>query len=645
VCGVAGIVDVYATTPPDELESLAQAMASRLVQRGPDDGGVWVCADLGVALSHRRLSILDLSDAGHQPMVLPRPGGELAISYNGEIFNHEELRHALSGDTFVGSGDTESLLHAARAWGVEAAIMRCRGMFALGLVDTSARTLTLLRDRLGEKPLYVVQSGRWLAFASDVAAFRAVDGLLGGIEPASLAAYLATGAVPAPLSIYRGVRQLVPGEVLTVSLGTGHVRLPAPGSRTYWRAADHLRPEPVGDLAGTLDRIDAAISDAVRMRLLSDVPLGAFLSGGIDSSLVVAHALEAAGTVRTFTISFAESSTDEAPLARSIAQHLGTEHEEFSVSAEDALTLVPGLASIHTEPHADPSSIPTALLSEHVRRHVTVALSGDGGDELMAGYPRQAAWARWASTRHLVPRPAGKAAALALRPLAALAARRPGGLVTRLDNLAIALGSDSPADAYLAFGGRWKEPFRLLPTIDRGPIMTSPALDALQTCGPLDQLSRAAYIDMVTFLPDLVLVKADRCSMAHSLEVRSPLLDHRVVELALGLDPALKYRDGVGKWALRRLVERRLPAEVVNAPKSGFEPPIGTWLRSSLRPWAGALLDQTDPLDGLIDLAPVRAAWRSHQKGNDQSYRLWTVLMLLAWDDHRRSTAGASASR
>lgn len=633
---------MYATTRPDELREMAEAMASRLVHRGPDDHGVWVCAELGVALSHRRLSILDLSDAAHQPMVLPRPGGELAISYNGEIFNHQELRDALSGDTFTGTGDTESLLHAARAWGIEAAINRCRGMFALGLVDTAARTLTLLRDRLGEKPLYVVQAGRWLAFASDVAAFRAVDGLLGGIEPAALAPYLATGAVPAPLSIHRGVRQLVPGELLTVSLGSGHVQLPSPGASSYWRAVDHLRPDPVTDVSGTLDRIDAAIAEAVRMRLLSDVPVGAFLSGGIDSSLVVAHALEAAGTVRTFTIAFAESLADEAPLARAIARHLGTEHEEFSVSATDALALVPSLPEIHTEPHADPSSIPTALLSAHVRRHVTVALSGDGGDELMAGYPRQAASAQWASKHQLFASPAGRAAAVALRPLAALAARRPGCLNRRLDNLVMALGSESPADAYLAFGGRWKEPFRLLPATDRGPIMSSPALDALQSRVALDQLSRAAYIDMVTFLPDLVLVKADRCSMAHSLEVRSPLLDHRVVELALGLDPALKYRDGVGKWALRRLVERRLPPEVVNAPKSGFEPPIGAWLRSSLRPWAAALLDQTDPLDGLIDLAPVRMAWRSHQQGNDQSYRLWTVLMLLAWDDHRRSLPGAA---
>lgn len=644
MCGVAGIVDAYSATPPDKLRALADAMASRLVHRGPDGHGVWVCAELGVALSHRRLSILDLSDAAHQPMTLPRPGGELAISYNGEIFNHDELRSALSGDIFMGSGDTESLLHAARAWGIEAAITRCRGMFALGLVDTASRTLTLLRDRLGEKPLYVAQSGRWLAFASDVAAFGAVDGLLGGIEPAALAPYLATGAVPAPLSIHRGVRQLVPGEMLTISLEADHIELPPPGAHTYWRAADHLRPEPVTDLAGALDHIDAAIADAVRLRLLSDVPLGAFLSGGIDSSLVVAHALEAAGAVRTFTIAFAESSADEAPLARAIAGHLGTEHEEFSVSAADALALVPRLPTIHTEPHADPSSIPTALLSAHVRRHVTVALSGDGGDELFAGYPRQAASAQWASKHHLFAGLPGRAAAVALGPLAALATRRPGRLNARLDNLVIALGSDSPADAYLAFGGRWKQPFRLLPAADRGPILSSPALDALRSRPGIDQLSRAAYIDMVTFLPDLVLVKADRCSMAQSLEVRSPLLDHRVVELALGLDPALKYRDGVGKWALRRLVERRLPPQVVNAPKRGFEPPIGTWLRSSLRPWGAALLDQFDPLDGLIDLAPARAAWRSHQAGNDQSYRLWTVLMLLAWDDHRRSEPGVSAS-
>ena len=637
MCGVAGIVDVHATTPPDELRALADAMASRIAHRGPDDSGVWVCAELGVALSHRRLSILDRSDAAHQPMTLPRPDGELALSYNGEIFNHSELRDALSGETFSGSGDTESLLHAARAWGIEAAVNRCRGMFALGLVDTAARTLTLVRDRLGEKPLYVARAGRWLAFASDVVAFGAVEGLLGGVEPAALAPYLATGAVPAPLSMHRGVRQLVPGEIVTVSLGSGRVELPPPGARTYWRAADHLRSEPATDPAENLDRIDAAIAEAVGLRLLSDVPLGAFLSGGIDSSLVVAHALEAAGTIRTFTITFAASTDDEAPLARAIARHLGTQHEEFSVSAADAVALVPTLPTIHTEPHADPSSIPTALLSAHVSRRVTVALSGDGGDELFAGYARQAAAARWASKHHLVPRPARRAVAAGLRPFATLAARRPGRLNARLDNLVIALGSAAPADAYLAFGGRWKEPFRLLPTVERGPILSSPALDALGSRPGLDQLSLASYIDMVTFLPDLVLVKTDRCSMAHSLEVRSPLLDHRLVELVLGLDPALKYRDGYGKWALRRLVERRLPPEVVNAPKRGFEPPIGSWLRSSLRPWGAALLDQTDALDGMIDLTTVRAAWHSHQAGHDHSYRLWTVLMLLAWDAQRHS--------
>jgi len=612
-------------------------MADRLAHRGPDDEGVWVDAHLGVALGHRRLSVLDLSAAGHQPMTLPTTGGQLAISYNGEIFNHTELRRELGGDGFVGSGDTESLLHSARAFGIEETIRRCRGMFALGLVDTSARTLTLLRDRLGEKPLYVATAGHWLAFASEVAAFAAVDGLLTGIEPTALAPYLATGSVPAPLSIHRGVRSLLPGEIITVQLGEGCVRLPEPGARTYWRASDHLRPHATGDVDETLRAIDEAIGEAVRLRLLSDVPLGAFLSGGIDSSLVVAHAVEATGSVRTFTISFPDAERDEAPLAATIARHLGTVHEEFAVTAADALAVVPLLPGIHSEPHADPSSVPTLLLSGRVRREVTVALSGDGGDELFAGYERQAEWGRWRPLSR--GGPISAAASVALRPIASSVARRGGRLAARLDNLAMALSAESAADSYLVVGGRWKQPHRLLRDTAAAPILTSPLLDPLRLRGDIDSLSAASYIDLVTYLPDLVLVKADRCSMAHGLELRSPLLDHHVVELALGIGPDLKRCGGFGKWALRQLVARRLPKEVVDAPKSGFEPPIAGWLRGALRSWGEELLAQPAPVGGLLDLTPVRAAWRRHQAGEDASYRLWTVLSLLAWADHWRADA------
>ncbi|MEA1647488.1 asparagine synthase (glutamine-hydrolyzing) [Nitrospirillum sp. BR 11164] len=608
----------------------AGVMIDRLAHRGPDDRGVWQDDAAGVALANRRLAIIDLSPLGHQPMT--SADGRVTVAFNGEIYNYQDLRRQLAGEgvVFRGQSDTEVLVEAIARWGADRALAACNGMFGLAIWLADERRLMLVRDRLGEKPLYWSLSNGVLLFASELKAVRAQLGYHAVLDEAALADYFRHGFIPAPRTAFTGIRQLPPGTCMTVSADGGAE------TRAYWSVADAARRA----LAAPLTLEDPEIlrltgdllTDAVRRRMVSDVPLGVFLSGGIDSALVAALMQEqSAAPIRSFTIGFDQAEFDESAAAEATAKALGTDHTTLRVDAADAVDLVPHLAGMYDEPFADISAIPTALLCRLARRHVTVALSGDGGDEAFGGYSRHL-WAgsvsRWrrrpAWLRHglarldsAMPDAWIDGAAHLLRPHL----RQPADKVGKF------LGAVAAADedqAYIAMLGM------------RADAILRPGL-ALEAATPValpkgaDPALRLQLRDLARYLPDGVLVKVDRASMAASLEARAPLLDPRVVEWGLRLPLHQRLRDGRGKWMLRRLLADRIPQGVATAPKTGFGAPLGAWLRGPLRDWAAGLLDGAAG-DTLIQ-APVAAAlWRQHLSGgHDHAGRLWTVLSYLSW--------------
>jgi asparagine synthase (glutamine-hydrolysing) len=640
MCGIAGFLDARGGRPQDELRRLAGAMNDALAHRGPDGDGVCVDEDAGLALAHRRLAIIDLTETGRQPML--SADGRWAITYNGELYNHLELRRALeeAGVRFRGSSDTETLLEAVSRWGVEATLARTNGMFALALWDRSERRLFLARDRIGIKPLYWAEFAGALLFASQPDALRMHPAFVGEIDRAAVASFLRFGYIPAPRSIWRGVRKLEPGALLAFAPGE------APRIARWWDAsavAVDAAARPIAGEDEALSELEHLAADSVRGQMISDVPLGAFLSGGIDSSTVAALMVRASPKVRTFSIGFREKAYDESAEARRVAAHLGTEHTELVVGAEDALATIPRLAAVYDEPFADSSQIPTLLLSQLTRQHVTVALSGDGGDEVFAGYNRHRIAAE-AATLAAIPAPLRRAAAGALggvspaawdRAGALLPARlRPRQLGDKLHKLAGVLRLDDPASPYGQIVAQWPDPAALVG--DAAP-------DKLPPAPPLaDPVARMQALDLATYLPDDILVKVDRASMSCGLEVRVPLLDHRIVELGFRVPRAMKLRDGKGKWLLRRLLERHVPRELFERPKSGFALPLGDWLRGPLRDWAEALLAPEVLRRHAITAAPVEATWRAHLSGaaNHQA-RLWTVLMLTDWLERQRPANAA----
>jgi asparagine synthase (glutamine-hydrolysing) len=622
-------------------------MADTMLHRGPDEGQTWVEPDAGLAFGFRRLAIVDLTPAGRQPML--SASGRCAIAYNGEIYSAPEIKRELGSraPTFRGHSDTEALLEACDTWGVAAATRRLIGMFAFALYERDKRRLWLVRDRLGIKPLYWTRSGGGLAFASELRALRRYPGFAPAIDRDALASYMRHGYFPSPHTIYCGVHQLPPGHLLRFEPGQ------EPRIAPYWSLAEVARagqekPLRASDAEAT-GLLEALLSDAVRRRMVADVPLGAFLSGGYDSSTVVALMQKASSRpVRTFSIGFSEEGFDEAQHAKRVAAHLGTDHTELYVSPQEAQAVIPRLADIYDEPFADSSQIPTYLVSKLARAHVTVALSGDGGDELFAGYNRYSQADLFRRRAGMIPRQVRAAGAGAIRMLPPGAWDRLFGLAPERLRLPAAgdkmyklaeVAAEDGDGFYLKLVSMWQDPARLV--LGAQEPMTVVADPGVAEIVP-DFVERMQYRDTLTYLPDDILTKVDRASMAVSLEARVPILDHRVVELAWSLPLSLKLRGAERKWLLRQVLYRHVPPELVDRPKMGFGIPIDRWLRGPLRDWAEDLLDARRLAEaGLVDPAPVRERWAEHLSGRRSwQYSLWNVLMLEAW---RRRWGGESA--
>ncbi|HJW05320.1 MAG TPA: asparagine synthase (glutamine-hydrolyzing) [Rhodanobacter sp.] len=654
MCGLAGFWQRHGGAA-DTLRQQARAMSLSLRHRGPDDDGVWCDEAAGIALAHRRLSILDLSPAGHQPM--HSADGRHVIVFNGEIYNHRELRERLHAEraapAWRGHSDTETLLACFAAWGVERSLQASVGMFAFALWDRRERALTLARDRMGEKPLYYGWQGDILLFGSELKALQAHPAFRAPIDRDALALLLRHDCIPAPHSIYRGVFKLRPGHLLRLPAERPRQAQPTP----YWRYNEVVRagldaPLVASD-AEAADALEVQLGESIGAQMLADVPLGAFLSGGIDSSTVVAlMQARSSRPVKTFTIGFIEGGYDEAAHAKAVASHLGTEHTELYVQPEDALAVIPRLPAMFCEPFGDSSQIPTFLISQLARREVTVALSGDGGDELFGGYNRYlAARTTWENAQRLPPLARRAAAALlrAMTPAAwdrlfdglkPLLPRRwqlatPGD---KAQKLADVLTLSSGPAFFRRLASQWQEPARVVP----GAQEPSTLLTAAEASAPTDSLAQwMMAMDAQTYLPDDILVKVDRAAMANSLETRVPMLDHRVVELAWRVPQSQKIRDGQGKWLLRQVLYRHVPRELVERPKMGFAIPLDRWLRGPLRDWAEALLDERRlQQEGYFQPAPIRQKWSEHQAGRrNWQHQLWTVLMFQAWLERTRSGA------
>jgi asparagine synthase (glutamine-hydrolysing) len=631
MCGIAGMLDRRRDRSAEALEGIARTMADTMVHRGPDDSGAWAAPDQGVALGFRRLAIQDLGKDGAQPMA--SPSGRFQIVFNGEIYNFLELRRELDeigGRNWLGRSDTEVMLAAFEEWGVEAALDRFDGMFALALWDNRARTLTLARDRMGEKPLYFGWAGGVFVFASELKAIAAHPDFTPEIDPRAVAGFMRYSYVPTPVSIYRGIEKLPPGGVVVVPATEG-----ADIARTrYWNPvteAETVAPFE-GDEAAASRELERLLTRSVSRRMLADVPLGAFLSGGIDSATIVSLMSAVSDRApRTFTIGFKDRRFDEAPMARAVAGHLGTDHAEVYVDPGDSLAMVERMPRVYDEPFADISQLPTLLLCHLTREQVTTALTGDGGDELFGGYPRYGkAVAQWRDDRPL------SAGMLNIVPFGALnlistGFGRPGRLGDKLWRKMVDRTKPSIELLYEGYMSRWRVVDRPAADPDVGYFVEGtrrPDVD--------DDFLRLMIADAMTYLPDDLLVKVDRAAMAASLETRAPLLNHDIARFAWSLPTRYKLRDGVGKRVLRSVLDRHVPTALTDRPKRGFEPPLADWLRGPLRDWAQSLLS-SDRLaaDGLLDPEPIRAAWEEHLKGQrNWHFELWNVLMLQSWREH-----------
>ena len=646
MCGIAGILDLRAACAADEAAARVRRMCDALAHRGPDDAGVWVDAEAGVALGHRRLSIIDLSPLGHQPMA--SADGRYLVTYNGEVYNFLDLRTELEalGHRFRGGSDTEVMLAAFVQWGIADAVARFLGMFALGIWDREKRTLHLVRDRMGVKPLYWSLQDGLLLFGSELKALMSHPGWRGEIDREAIAAFVRHSYVPGPATIFRDVHKLAPGSILSID-ARGRPRIEA-----YWSlrgAMQRSGASPLlGDETDAAERLDALLRDAVRRRMIADVPLGAFLSGGVDSSTVVAlMQAQSHIKVRTFSIGFHQKAYDEAPYAKAVAAHLGTDHTELYVSPREALEIVPRLPDWFDEPFADASQIPTFLVSAMTRRHVTVALSGDGGDELFAGYPRyqlaEQLWRRIGYAPAAIRRGAGAVLQRVPEPVldrfgSAVPQRlRSVNFGRKLHRLATLLQLPVDDALHAELAAVWPDERRLVPTT-RGALRIAPEPD-LMAAQP-DFLSRMQYYDMRTYLPDDILVKVDRCSMAVALEAREPLLDHRLVEFAWSLPRHFKVRGGETKWLLRRVLHRYVPRALVERPKMGFSVPLGEWLRGPLRDWARTLLAPARVAEeGVFAPDEVERLWNEHQdKRANRETVLWNLLMFQAWRERYHVT-------
>lgn len=641
MCGIAGLLDKSASR--ESLAGVAEDMANALRHRGPDDGRVWVDGEASVALAHRRLSVLELSSAGSQPM--HSASGRWVIVFNGEVYNHLEIRDRLGKEghapAWRGHADTETLLAGVDAWGPVRALELASGMFAIALWDRQERCLWLARDRMGEKPLYYGSVAKRQVFASELKALKVMPGVTLRLNRGALALYLRYDAVPAPHSIYEGIHKVPPGHVVrceSTKGGSWVWSTPEP----FWRLAAQSSSFQGSEQEAT-DELESCLTAAVTRQQLSDVPIGAFLSGGVDSSLVVSL-MQRISTrpVRTFTIGSTDRESNEAPHAAAVARHLGTDHTEWIVEPKDALELIPSLADAFCEPFADASAVPTMLVARLAREQVTVALSGDGGDELFAGYNRHlAAYRLWPQLSRLPT----KARLMMGRSLLASAPEfwdRPNryarpllpkswqvqNLGLKVQKLATALGSRDLSDFHRRSASRWQEPEAILAdgsSNDFWPVAPS----------GLDPITAMCWRDAAHYLPNDVLVKVDRAAMAASLETRAPLLDPDVVNFAFSLPMALKMREGQGKWLLRQVLYRHVPRDLIERPKAGFGLPIAQWLRGPLREWANDLLtEERLRASDIFKPEPIVKLWQGHQAGRvDAADRLWGVLMFQAWQE------------
>lgn len=634
MCGLAGFLDLTRSTTHAALKTRVRAMTDALAHRGPDDSGDHLVPEAGLGMGFRRLAIIDLSEAGHQPMT--SADGRWTVSYNGEIYNYRTLRRDLEGEgvAFRGGSDTEVMLEHVARYGPLATVEKLVGMFAIALWDSHERRLWLFRDRLGIKPLHHGRQGDLILWGSELKALTAHPDWRAEVDRDAVSLYLRFNAVPGPRTIYRGIEKLAPGHWLCIDAATG-----AREEGRYWALEDALTgPRDLADPEEAVSLLHERLREAVSSRMVADVPLGALLSGGVDSSTVVALMAEASERpIKTFTIGFDNQGFDEAAHAKQVAAHLRTDHTELYLAPRTARDLIPNLPDWYDEPFADSSALPTYLVSRLAREHVTVALSGDGGDEAFLGYNRHLALARLArldgvpkGLRRLTARaiqglgPEGMERAARLIP----AAHRPRQAADKARKLARALAQPDTDHRYLDLISHWRPEDGVVP--DAGPGTLLPG--GVPT--GLDPAARAAAFDTLGYLPDDILTKVDRASMAVSLEARVPLLDHRVVELAWRMPTAVRMKDGVGKWPLRQVLYRYVPRHLVERPKAGFAVPLGEWLRGPLREWAGDLLSEKRLAErGLVDPKPVREAWAAHLTGSGQgrAEALWNVLMLEAW--------------
>ena len=664
MCGLTGFWQV-SDFSAENAQAVALKMADHIAHRGPDDAGVWVDEAAGIALAHRRLSIVDLSPAGHQPML--SASGRYVMVFNGEIYNHLEMRAELDGLDchdpaglamtggrygWRGHSDTETLLAGFEAWGIEATLKKTVGMFAIALWNSEEKVLTLARDRIGEKPLYYGFQNDTLLFGSELKTLKAHPAFLGEIDRDVLCLYLRHCYIPAPYSIYKGIKKLLPGTYLQLQLTQPVDELRAATPKAYWSLSEVTaqgQSAPfVGSDAEAIAALDTQLKQSIKLQMMADVPLGAFLSGGIDSSTIVAlMQVQSSQKVNTFSIGFNEQGHDEAVYAKAVAQHLGTDHTELYVSSAQAMDVIPLLGSMYDEPFADSSQIPTYLVAQMAKQHVTVSLSGDAGDELFCGYNRYTLADTWQrieaipfglrkvlgqSLQHVRPgawngvfEQLGKVKSL------------PPNMGEKIGKLAARLSSvDGVSDLYYSLVSETTHPEQVvLGAHEPATWLTEVGMKSSFDYAKLHMM----FMDTMTYLPDDILVKVDRAAMANSLETRVPFLDHRVVEMAWGLPMDMKVRDGKSKWILRQVLYQYVPKNLIERPKAGFGIPLADWLRGPLRVWAEDLLEEGRlQREGFFNVEYIREKWQSHLAGtrNNQSF-LWNILMFQEWLEAHKS--------
>ncbi len=642
MCGIVGYWDKQGARL-----DIVEKMANRMKHRGPDGFGAWIDKSKTLVLAHRRLAIIDLSEAGYQPMVSPCK--RFILTFNGEIYNHLELRKELEtkGGNFnwQGSSDTETLLAALRHWGLEKTLKKLNGMFAFAMWDNIEKKLYIARDRMGEKPLYYGRNGGTFLFGSELKSFKTHPKWRSEINRDALTLYMRLNYIPSPFSIYKGINKLPPAHFVVIKNGGDTISKP----KCYWNLKEIAEKGSANlkqNAEQSIDELNTLLSSSVKAQMQADVPLGVLLSGGYDSTLVAAlMQTQSNKPIKTFTIGFHEKSYNEAVHAKAIAKHLGTEHTELYINPKEALSVIPKLATIWDEPFADSSQIPTLLVSELARKYVTVSLTGDGGDELFCGYNRYTEGYQLWNKLHLLPSPIRNflAASISMLPSNLLESSQKilpkriqvSRLIDRLPKLADVIRYGDEDSYYLNLISNWKNPEEIVingkePLAFFKNLKNDFKLPGLQ--------EKMMYLDSTSYLPDDILTKVDRASMAVSLESRVPILDHRVVEFAWKLPMSMKYKDGNSKWALREVLYRYVPRELMERPKMGFSIPIDEWLRGPLQKWAEELLSEKKLReDGFFDPVPIRKMWQEHLSGKGRWHNnLWNVLMFQEWLENEK---------